>query len=311
MTTRIRKRPILQEDIGFDSTGANQTSTFVASDGTQKEGHLINAGHIPILANLQTILNAGNVNAALMALYNTYKASGGAATELAAGILKIASAKEVKAGTDNAKAVTPAGLAALVASTTLAGLVKLATSDDLTQKTNLSSVVTVGLIDKLLWPAGSIRMWNLETLPVGWLECKGQLLNRENFSDLWDAVKAEAIDDSTWAGGQYGKYSKGDGATTFRLPDYRGTFPRFADHGRGLDPDASSRVGGDIAGSVQNSAVEAHTHNIATAISQGECYGSKIGSAPGNPPLVNIATASDGGSETRPVNAAFILIVKY
>ncbi|HEY6034731.1 MAG TPA: phage tail protein, partial [Kofleriaceae bacterium] len=42
----------------------------------------------------------------------------------------------------------------------------------------------------------------------------------------------------------------GDGVTTFKIPDWRGQFPRGWDHGRGLDPNAASRAnaGGGLTG---------------------------------------------------------------
>jgi|GEM_PF-3471897 len=310
-TVRIRKRSILQEDIAFDDNGTGATENFVASDGSSKSGHKINAGMIPILTALSALLGASNVNSALTALYKKINAAGGAATETSAGIAEIATRTEVQAGTDNTRIVTPYGLAGLTATSALAGLVKLATEDDLTDGTNTSSVVTVGIIGHLLWPAGSVRLWMLEAVPTGWLECKGQLISRENFSDLWDAVKSEAIDDSVWTDGQFGKFSKGDGATTFRLPDARGMFPRFADHGRGKDPDASSRTGGDTVGSVQADCVGAHTHDVQANAGSDSGGGAITNGGSSESQTIADAALENDGNETRPVNIALSLIIKY
>jgi len=54
-------------------------------------------------------------------------ASVAGATETSAGILELATAAETQTGTDNSRAVHPAGLASMVASETLAGLVEIAT----------------------------------------------------------------------------------------------------------------------------------------------------------------------------------------
>ncbi|WP_244577335.1 tail fiber domain-containing protein [Escherichia coli] len=53
----------------------------------------------------------------------------------------------------------------------------------------------------------------------------GQLLNRADWPELWAyAQMIGAIDDSEWLADKFqrGKYSKGDGATTFRVPDKNG-----------------------------------------------------------------------------------------
>lgn len=82
---------------------------------------------------------------------------------------------------------------------------------------------------------GYIYIWPNETAPSGTLECAGQLLNIADQPNLYAVL-----------GTRYG----GDGITTFRLPDLRGEFIRGWDHGRGLDPNASTRTnaGGGITG---------------------------------------------------------------
>ncbi|BEU75662.1 hypothetical protein NGA1_0450 [Escherichia coli phage NG_A1] len=53
----------------------------------------------------------------------------------------------------------------------------------------------------------------------------GQLLNRADWPELWAyAQMVGAIDDSVWLGDKFqrGKYSSGNGTTTFRVPDKNG-----------------------------------------------------------------------------------------
>lgn len=76
-------------------------------------------------------------------------------------------------------------------------------------------------------PPGTITLWPNEVPPTWALECNGALLNIISYPNLFNAI-----------GIQYG----GDGVSNFRLPDYRGAFIRGWDHGRGLDPGASSRT---------------------------------------------------------------------
>lgn len=76
-------------------------------------------------------------------------------------------------------------------------------------------------------PVGSIQPWGVSraTLPAGWIARDGQLLNRADWPDLWALVSAGAVTDAVWLASPYtsrGKYSSGDGSTTFRMPDTNG-----------------------------------------------------------------------------------------
>ena len=46
------------------------------------------------------------------------------------------------------------------------------------------------------------------------------------------------------------------------MPDFRGEFLRGHDGGRGADPDAATRTGGDLVGSFQDHAVGNHQHPV-------------------------------------------------
>ncbi|NIG13043.1 hypothetical protein F3J37_01015 [Pantoea sp. Al-1710] len=66
-------------------------------------------------------------------------------------------------------------------------------------------------------------------LPAAHLAADGQLLNRADYPDLWEAISSDifqSIDDDTWQGTRTsrGSYSTGDGSTTFRMPDLNGLF---------------------------------------------------------------------------------------
>lgn len=73
-------------------------------------------------------------------------------------------------------------------------------------------------------PVGSLVPWSVSrtTLPAGWIARDGQLLNRADWPDLWALVSATAVTDAAWLAAPYdqrGKYSSGNGTTTFRVPD--------------------------------------------------------------------------------------------
>lgn len=94
---------------------------------------------------------------------------------------------------------------------------------------------------------GEGRLWMSETLPASgdWLECDGSSLLIVDYPAL------HAVLGTTWGAAPAGY---------FRLPDLRGVVPRGWDHGRGKDPDAALRTGGDHVGSSQDDAIKRHNH---------------------------------------------------
>lgn len=86
-------------------------------------------------------------------------------------------------------------------------------------------------------PAGSVQFVVGTAAPRGWLKANGALVSRASFPRLWVFAQASGalVSEATWSAGSSGAFSVGDGATTFRLPDLRGEFPRGWDDGRGVD----------------------------------------------------------------------------
>ena len=149
------------------------------------------------------------------------------------------------------------------------------------------------------WIAGA-------TVPTGWLRCNGAAINREAYPELFAAIGTT--------------YGAGDGATTFNLPDSRGRFLRDLDDGAGRDS-------GRALGSAQADAAISHTH--AATFTAGYYLVGPKGSGYQNlilstgiaedsatnyalrPSGVSAAAQSGGGTETRPVNLALQLVIKY
>lgn len=98
-------------------------------------------------------------------------------------------------------------------------------------------------------PIGTVKMWPAATPPADHFICNGQAIDRTTFVDLFTVIGTD--------------YGVGDGTTTFNIPDYRGQFMRGTDSGRGLDPDAAGRTGGDNVGSTQGFENASHTHAAA------------------------------------------------
>ena len=143
---------------------------------------------------------------------------------------------------------------------------------------------------------GKPFLWFGETPPTGSNEFDGSALNRTTYATLF-ALWGEI-------------FGAGDGSTTFGTPDVRGLFPRFWDHGAGIDPDAATRTdrgdgtGGDHVGTTQADQNKAHTHTKGVSTNYalqpgGDSYYIANGPA--------VQTGSSGGDEARPGNIAMML----
>lgn len=133
-------------------------------------------------------------------------------------------------------------------------------------------------------PVGTVIAWPQTDIPDGYLECDGSLKSTSTYSDLYSVLGT----------------SYGTGSGTFGLPDYRGTFLRGLDGGRGIDI-------GRVIGTYQEDALKAHTHSLATYVQYGLFSGS--------PALTSLSgssnTGSTGGTETRPINMSVKYCIKY
>jgi len=81
---------------------------------------------------------------------------------------------------------------------------------------------------EIFTPVGGILSYCGNTVPTGFFECDGSAISRVTYNSLFAVIGC--------------RYGKGDGSTTFNIPDYRGTFLRGWDNSAGSDPDASSRT---------------------------------------------------------------------
>ncbi|WP_208436203.1 phage tail protein [Bartonella phoceensis] len=161
-------------------------------------------------------------------------------------------------------------------------------------------------------PPGFIGTFAMEKLPGGWLLCDGRAYSRKTYANLF-AVLGE-----TWG--------RGDGYSTFNVPDLRGMFLRGLDSGKNLDK-------GRRLGSRQEESFKAHSHEGKTDF-KGEhthkieacglnginvyagAYKYYCGGL-GNTNTTSVGAhehkvilKETGGSETRPVNMAVVYAIK-
>ena len=102
---------------------------------------------------------------------------------------------------------------------------------------------------------GQIVMEPRTTARAGFLKANGAVVNRVDYPALWAYAQASGalVADAAWGANNFGCFSSGDGAATFRLPELRGEFLRCLDDGRGVDP-------GRGIGTWQDSQNRAHVH---------------------------------------------------
>jgi microcystin-dependent protein len=174
-------------------------------------------------------------------------------------------------------------------------------------------------------PTGARMEFLGSVVPGGYLELNGSLKSRVAYPALYAYALASGImaaSDAAWATDK-GKFSPGDGATTFRIPDHRGYHTRAWDHGAGVD------AGRDLA-TTQADQLLAHSHGVtdpAHAHSGAEFGGVNTfapGGSGGNFRLsgaggtyntgasaTGISINSTGGTEARVKNIATLVCVKY
>ena len=165
-------------------------------------------------------------------------------------------------------------------------------------KDDLNNVIR----DRLKQEVGSIREFIKTTAPNGFLILDGSLKSRTVYADLWNFASNSGllISDSAWTAGDKGKFSTGDGSTTFRLPDFQ-------------TGNRTSRAGGGslAVGTTQEDDIKAHTHPTTYMSGSGSNY---VGAAPTNNTVVgtnSVLVQSTGGTETRMKNIATLWCIRY
>ena len=163
------------------------------------------------------------------------------------------------------------------------------------------------------WSPGQIGQFAMSTCPAGWAAADGAAVSRTvTYGGLYAAIG------TTWG--------SGDGATTFNVPDLRGTFLRgTGTNGTGSSSGAVGPAVGTYAADTylnhNHTASDAgHTHGytVVTSTSQatggsGSNYfngagGSTTGTGYAS---ITVATSTTGGTETKPKNYGVLFCVKY
>lgn len=181
-----------------------------------------------------------------------------------------------------------------------------------------------------LVPPGTMFAYTVGSLaaPAGYVFANGQTLVRADNVSLWAAVQAGNNLAATEGAKTAGQYGPGNGTTTFTIPNlYSGT----ADGGYFIRPISSLRSIGTLqvdgfashahGAGFTGDAVPPHTHTIPAIGSGGVSNQSALGgnapdttlltnSAGGHTPTGMVTISPSGGTETRPKNIAYPVIIK-
>jgi len=173
-----------------------------------------------------------------------------------------------------------------------------------------SNIVRVNDVEMPSFPVGAIIPFSVSTVPLGFLECNGQLILKVNYPSLYSFLKD---------GGGYSIY--GESGNSFYLPDYRGYFLRTWDHGAGRDPYSASRTNrgdgtpGDNVGTKQPTGLKFHQHLImlgsTPAHHESSFDNSDLTDGDHYPSVPRKYTTNTGGNETRPKNINVMYCIKY
>jgi microcystin-dependent protein len=163
------------------------------------------------------------------------------------------------------------------------------------QVTALAATVAAALVTiNNAIPLGALINWPVGVPPDGWVECNGDTFLRTD--PIFTVIGTS--------------YGVGNGTTTANYPDFRGTFLRGWDNGRGIDT-------GRLIGTLQTSQMQAHNHstgyyfNNYTADNFTGGWSSVVSDArAGGPAVSTTAGGTSNGNETRPVNNAVMVIMR-
>lgn len=165
----------------------------------------------------------------------------------------------------------------------------------------IDNIITRADVNSLL-AVGDIRLSLSPTPQADEVKLNGAALSRAAYGNLWTWAQANSVvvTEGVWAATSWGAFSSGDLSTTFRVPDFRGEFPRFFDDGRGVDA-------GRVFEEWEEDTFKSHTHSFTAQSSPGTTSAN-----PGSDyDQLSKTTAATGGAETRPRNISVYAFIKF
>lgn len=153
---------------------------------------------------------------------------------------------------------------------------------------------------------------NRAAIPAGFVVADGQLLNRATYPDASTAIIAGNVPtatDANWLGipAERGKYTLGNGTSTFRMPDYNG---KYAGSLGALFQRGDGTGSAGTNGVIQLDDFKSHVHSLLANTAYNTGAGGSFWSG-GTYGLASTGNSgSTGGTETRPLNVTGCWVVK-
>lgn len=173
-------------------------------------------------------------------------------------------------------------------------------------------------------PTGALIPLTGSVVPASWVIANGQALLRATYPTFWTWVQASGNLAPTEGAKTAGQYGPGDGSNTFTVPNL------YADNGYFIRPISSGRSIGTVqadelkahghTAAFTGNPVAPHQHEYPSAIAPfgGSVFGSGTnanisgltGLSGGHTPSGTVTVFATGGTETRPKNIAYPVIIK-
>lgn len=171
-------------------------------------------------------------------------------------------------------------------------------------------------------PLFSVMWWpQRSAIPAGYVAADGQTLSRATYPDALAGIVAgnvPTVADATWNSTptERGKYTVGNGTSTFRLPDYNG---KFAGSLGAVFMRGDGALSAAVAGVIQQDAMQGHYHRGQSGTGSGTSWGStSAGAGTSTMPDGPIREATTDGTngtprtanETRTLNVTGCWVIK-
>lgn len=169
-------------------------------------------------------------------------------------------------------------------------------------------------------PTGMMSPLSGTTIPQGWVRANGQTLSRSAYPALWAFAQTSENLASSEEAKTAGQYGPGNGTTTFTLPNLEadgGYFIRPVTSGRGIgtvqqdDFKSHQHEGTTAPAGAHSHAIQASGSSVSggtQGTGSGPSYSIPTSTAPDH--THSFATNAKGGTETRPKNIAYPIIIK-
>lgn len=171
-------------------------------------------------------------------------------------------------------------------------------------------------------PTGALIPLTGSVVPTAWVVANGQALLRASYPTFWTWVQASGNLAATEGAKTVGQYGPGDGSTTFTVPNL------YADNGYFIRPISSGRTIGTVQADENKShnhtatfagtPMAPHTHpgtmivagSIAALFSGTGVAAGGVELASAGTPAGSVTVDANGGTETRPKNIAYPVLIK-